>query len=66
MSFISKFALTKRPGWLESVQDFFDQVGHKTVYTISRNKHFSLNLQTNQNYEQCRQKLGSILGNKVS
>ena len=47
---------------------FFDQVGHKTMYASSRNKHFftkSCHQQTFQNYEQSRQKLGTILGNKV-
>ena len=29
---------------LESVQDFFYQVGHETMYASSENKHFSLNL----------------------
>ena len=28
---------------LESVQGFFDQVGHETMYASSENKHFSLN-----------------------
>ena len=32
------------PSQLESVQDFFDQVGHETMYASSGNKHFSLNL----------------------
>jgi hypothetical protein len=48
---------------------FFDQVGHETMYTSSGNKHFftkSCHHQTYQNYEQSRQKLGTILGNKVS
>ena len=48
---------------------FFDQVGHKTMYASSGNIHFftkSCHRQTYQNYEQSRQKLGTILGNKVS
>ena len=40
---------------------FFDQVGHETMYA---NK--SCHRQTYQNYEQSRQKLGTILENKVS
>ena len=47
----------------------FDQVGHETMYASSGNKHFftnSCHCQTYQNYEQSRQKLGTILGNKVS
>ena len=50
-------------------QRFFDQVGHETMYAYSVNKHFftkSCHLQTYQNYEQSPQKLGKILGNKVS
>ena len=48
---------------------FFDQVGHETMYASSGNKLFftkSCHCQTYQNYEQSRQKLGTILGNKVS
>ena len=48
---------------------FFDQVGHQTMYASSENKHFftkSCRRQTYQNYEQSQQKLGTILGNKVS
>ena len=48
---------------------FFDQVGHETMYAPTRNKHFftkSCHCQTYQNYEQSRQKLGTILENKVS
>ena len=48
---------------------FFDQVGHETVYASSGNKHFFTKYchrQTYQNYEQCRQKLGTTLENKVS
>ena len=48
---------------------FFDQVGHETVYASSGNNHFftkSCHCQTYQNYEQSRQKLGTILENKVS
>ena len=48
---------------------FFDQVGHETMYASSGNKHFftkSCHCQTYQNYEQSRQKLGTILENKVS
>ena len=47
---------------------FFDQVGHETMYASSGNKHFftkSCHRQTYQNYEQRRQKLGTILENKV-
>ena len=48
---------------------FFDQVGHETMYASSGNKHFftkSCHSQTYQNYDQRRQKLGTILENKVS
>ena len=48
---------------------FFDQVGHETVYASSENKYFftkSCHRQTYQNYEQSQQKIGTILGNKVS
>ena len=41
---------------------------HETVYASSGNKHFFTKLchrQTYQNYEQSRQKLGTILENKV-
>ena len=54
---------------IESVQDFFDQVGHETMYASRGNKHFftkSCHRQTYQNYEQSRKKLGTILENKVS
>ena len=48
---------------------FFDQVGHETMYASSGNKHFFTKSchrrQTYQNYEQSRQKLGTILENKV-
>ena len=46
---------------------FFDQFGHEFMYASSGNKHFftkSCHCQTYQNYEQSRQKLGTILGNK--
>ena len=48
---------------------FLDQVGHETMYASSGNKHFftkSCHRQTYQIYEQSRQKLGTILENKVS
>ena len=48
---------------------FFDQVRHETMYAVSGNKYFftkSCHHQTYQNYEQSRQKLGTILENKVS
>ena len=48
---------------------FFDQVRHETMYASSENKHIfskSCHCQTYQNYEQSQQKLGTILGNKVS
>ena len=48
---------------------FFDQVGHETMYASSGNKHYftkSCHLQTYQNYEQSRQKLGTTLEIKVS
>ena len=48
---------------------FLDQVEHETMYASSGNKYFftkSCHCQTYQNYEQSRQKLGTILGNKVS
>ena len=48
---------------------FFNQVGHETMDASSGNKHFftkSCHHQTYQNYEQSRQKLGTILENKVS
>ena len=47
---------------------FFDQVGHQTTYASIGNKHFfnkSCLRQTYQNYEQSRQKLGTLLENKV-
>ena len=47
----------------------FDQVGHETMYASSGNKHFftkSCYRQAYQNYEESRQKLGTILENKVS
>ena len=47
---------------------FFDQVGHETMYASSGNRHFftkSHHRQTHQNYEQSRQKLGTILVSKV-
>ena len=47
---------------------FFDQVGHQTTYASIGNRHFftlSCHRQTNQNYEQSRQKLGTFLENKV-
>ena len=50
-------------------QRFFDQVGHETMNASSANKHFftkSRHRQTYQNYEQTRQKLDTILENKVS
>ena len=46
----------------------FDQVEHETMYASIENKHFfagSCHSQTYQNYEQSRQKLGTILVNKV-
>ena len=54
--------------WLRVRPRFFDQVGHETMYAFCGNKHFftkSCNCQTYQNYEQSRQKLGTILENKV-
>ena len=48
---------------------FFDQVGYETMNASSGNKHFftkSCHRQTYQNYEQSRQKMGTILENKVS
>ena len=56
---------------IESAQDFLIKllVGHVTMYASSGNKHFftkSCRCQSYQNYEQSRQKLGTILGNKVS
>ena len=47
----------------------FDQVGHETMYASSENKHFftkSCHRQTYKNYEQSRQKLDTILENKIS
>ena len=47
---------------------FFDQVGHETMNASSGNKHFltkSCHRQTYQNYELSRQKIGTILENKV-
>ena len=47
---------------------FPDQVGHETIYASSGNNHFftkSCHRQTYQNYEQSRQKLGTILGNEI-
>ena len=54
---------------MQSVHQPFKQVGHETMYASSGNKHFftkSCHCQTYQNYEQSLQKLGTILGNKVS
>ena len=48
---------------------FFDQVGHETTNASSGNKHIftnSCHRQIYQNYEQSRQKLDTILENKVS
>ena len=46
---------------------FFDQVGHETVYASSGNFFTRpCHRQTYQNHEQSRQKLGTILENKVS
>ena len=48
---------------------FFDQGGHEAMYASSENKHFftkSCHRQTYQNYEQSRQKLGTILEKKAS
>ena len=48
---------------------FFDQVGHETMYASSGNKQFftkCFKRQTHQNYEQSRQKLGTVLEKKVS
>ena len=47
---------------------FFDQVERETMHASRGKKHFltkSCHCQTYQNYEQIRQKLGTILGNKV-
>ena len=47
---------------------FFHQVGHEIMSASSGNKHFftkSCHHQTYQNNEQSRQKLGTILENKV-
>ena len=47
---------------------FFDQVGHEIMYASCGNKKFftkSCHRQTYQNYEQSRQKFGTILENKV-
>ena len=57
--------------WFSSrvLSRFFDPVGHETTNASSGNKHFfskSCHCQTYQNYEQSRQKLGTILGNKAS
>ena len=60
---------TFRASEVESVQDFFYQVGHETMYAPSGNKHFftkSCHRLTYQNYEQSRQELGAILEKKVS
>ena len=48
---------------------FFDQVGHETSHASSGNNHFfckSCHCQTYQNFDQRRQNLGTILGNKLS
>ena len=48
---------------------FFDQVGHETMYESNGNEHFFTkycHCQTYQDYEKSRQKLGTILENKVS
>ena len=55
--------------YLRVRQRFFGQVGHETMYESRRNKHFFIKScyhQTYQNYEQSQQKLGTILGNRVS
>ena len=48
---------------LESIQDFFDQVGHQTTNASIRNKYFFTNIfivrLTYQDYEQSRQKLST-------
>ena len=57
------------PGGLLLVRPrFLDQVEHETMYASSGNKYFftkSCHRHTYQNYEQSRQKLGTILGNKI-
>ena len=59
---------TFRASEVESVQDFFYQVGHETMYAPSGKKHDftkSCHPQTYQNYEQGQQKFGTFLINKV-
>ena len=63
------FILCRHAIYIRVRPRFFDQVGHETMYASGGNKHFfskSCHRQTYQNYEQSRQKLGTILVNKVS
>ena len=72
---LSELSLLMRNDWVFKTDiltrvrpRFFDQVVHETMYASSGNKHFftkSSHRQTYQNYEQSRQKLGTILENKV-
>ena len=66
---MTKSKIASRDRSFTTMTRFFDRVGHKTMYASSGNKHFftkSCHRQTYQNYEQSRQKLGTILENKVS
>ena len=48
---------------------FFDQIGHQNAYVSMGNKYFlikSYHHQAHQNYEQSQQKVGRVLGNKVT
>ena len=49
------------PSAVESVQDFFDQVGHKSMYASSGNKHFFTKLCHRQPYQNYEQKLAQNL-----
>ena len=45
---------------------FFDQAGHQTTNVFTGNKYFFTRYcHPYQNYEQSRQKLGTILANKI-
>ena len=56
--------LLKKP-WLDTVQDFFVQIGHETTYASIQKKHFSLHIscyrQMYQNYEQPPQRLQNFV-----
>jgi hypothetical protein len=56
------------PKYSRNCQRFFVQVGHETTGACIGKKHFfteQCHRQTNPNYEQSRQKLGTFLENKL-